>query len=37
MGRLGEQTNLIDGSDHEKIRAEQSNEYKALVESLSKG
>jgi len=37
MGRLGEDTNLIDGPEYEKIRAEQSKEYKALVEALTKG
>ena len=37
MGRLGEETNLIDGPDYQKIRDEQAKEYKALVESLTKG
>lgn len=37
MGRLGEDTNIIDGPDYEKIRRAQAEEYKALVESLTKG
>ena len=37
MGRLGEETNLIDGPEYEKIRIEQAIEYKALVEALTKG
>lgn len=37
MGRLGEQTNIMDGPEYEKVRAEQSKEYKELVEALTKG
>ena len=37
MKRLGEDTNIMDGADYEKVRMKQSDEYKALVESLTKG
>lgn len=37
MARLGEDTNVIDGPEYEKIRAEQAKNYKELVESLTKG
>lgn len=35
MGRLGENTELMSGKDYEAIRAEQSVDYKKLVESLT--
>ncbi|CAN0357421.1 unnamed protein product [Discosporangium mesarthrocarpum] len=37
MGRLGEDTNVMDGPEYEKVRAKQANDYKELVESLTKG
>lgn len=37
MKRLGEQTNMINGPEYEKIRAKQTMEYKALVKALTKG
>lgn len=37
MSRLGERANIIDGPEYENIRAQQSKDYKALVDSLIKG
>jgi len=37
MKRLGEDTDVIDGADYEKIRTKQAKEYKELVEALTKG
>jgi tripartite-type tricarboxylate transporter receptor subunit TctC len=37
MKKLGEDTNLIDGPEYEKMRAKQANDYKELVEALTKG
>lgn len=37
MGRLGEQTNIIDGAEYEKMRVKQAKDYKDLVDSLTKG
>ena len=37
MGRLGEDTNLMDGADYEKLRPVQSDDYKALVDSMTSG
>lgn len=37
MSRLGEDTNVIDGPEYEKMRVEQANEYKGLVAALTKG
>lgn len=35
MGRLGENTDLMLGDDYQALREEQSNAYKALVESIT--
>ena len=37
MKRLGEDTNLMDGAEYEKLRPIQGDTYKALVESMTKG
>ena len=37
MSRLGEDTNIVDGVEYEKLRVKQSEEYKDLVEALTKG
>jgi tripartite-type tricarboxylate transporter receptor subunit TctC len=37
MNKLGEETNVMDGPEYEKLRVKQSGEYKQLVESLTKG
>jgi tripartite-type tricarboxylate transporter receptor subunit TctC len=37
MKRLGEDINVMDGPEYEKVRMKQSEEYKALVEALTKG
>ncbi len=37
MKRLGEDTNLMDGAEYEAERPKQSEAYKALVESMTKG
>jgi tripartite-type tricarboxylate transporter receptor subunit TctC len=37
MKRLGEDTNIMDGAEYEKVRVKQSLEYKELVEQLTKG
>lgn len=37
MKRLGEDTNLMGGEDYEKERPKQSDAYKALVDSMTKG
>ncbi|CAN0127518.1 unnamed protein product [Discosporangium mesarthrocarpum] len=37
MSKLGEDTNVMDGPDYEKVRAKQANDYKELVEDLTKG
>lgn len=37
MAKIGEDTNLIDGPEYEKIRQKQAKEYKELVEELTKG
>lgn len=37
IGRLGETNNLMSGDDYEKLRAQQSKDYKALVDSMTRG
>lgn len=37
IGRLGESNNLMSGEDYEKIRPVQSEDYKALVDSMTSG
>ena len=37
MKRLGEDTNLMGGADYEKERPKQSDAYKTLVDSMTKG
>ena len=37
MKRLGEDTNLMDGGEYEKLRPVQSETYKTLVDSMTKG
>ena len=37
MGRLGENMEFMNGPDYEKIRAEKSNNYKSLVQQMTKG
>lgn len=36
MGRLGENTALMKGSDYDNVRKDQSKEYKALVKAITK-
>ena len=35
--RLGETTNLMSGEDYEKLRVQQSDDYKPLVDSMTSG
>lgn len=37
ISRLGEDSNLMSGEDYEKLRVEQSKDYKALVDSMISG
>lgn len=37
MGRLGEDMNLMDGAEYEKLRPKQSEAYRALVKSMTGG
>jgi tripartite-type tricarboxylate transporter receptor subunit TctC len=37
MGRLGEDTNLMDGAEYEKLRPMQSDSYQELVKSMTSG
>jgi tripartite-type tricarboxylate transporter receptor subunit TctC len=37
MSRLGEDTNLMDGAEYEKLRPVQSETYKELVDAMTKG